>query len=305
MPYFDNVHVNRPLTNVSVRYNWSEGIADQVFPEVPVAKESDLYFIYDSSNLRLEETIRANRAESNVVGQDYSTSSYTLEEHALKTIISDRDRMNADAPLNLDMDTTEDLTERIMIRREVDTAVVCFTTTTWSNNATIGSASAWDTGTANPVVDVLTATTAILQNGYVRANRGVMGVEVFNKLKVNTITVDRIKYTRTGLITEDLIAPLFDLDRVLIGRSARNLNDEGIAASTGFIWGKDMLVYYVPGRASLRSPAAGYMLTIGGRFKTKKWREEKLGGDFVEVSSMFLPRAVATSAAYLLKQCVT
>lgn len=305
MPYFNTVHVNTPLTNVSVRYNWAEGIAEKVFPVVPVQKESDLYFVYDTDNLRLDETVRANRGESNIVGFDYSTSSYTLEEHALKELISDRDRANADAPLNLDIDVTQHLTEKILIRQEVDVATVCFTTTSWANNATVGSASAWDTSTSNPIADVLTATALVLRNGFVRPNRAVMGWEVMRQLKVNSTTTDRIKYTERAIITDEIMASLFDLDNLYVGRAARNLNAEGITPSTGFIWGKDMLVYYAPNAPSLRTPAAGYTLRIGGGYRTKKWREEKLGGDYIEVSTLYTVRAVATSAAYLLKQVVT
>lgn len=305
MPYFNTVHVNQPLTNVSVRYTWSEGIADMVFPEVPVMKESDVYYVYSRDSLRLDTTIRANRAESNEVGFDYSTSTYTLEEHALKGVVSDRDRANADGPLNLDVDLTEDLTQRILIRREFDVAQLCFTTTTWGNNATVASASAWDTSTSNPMVDVMSATTSILRNGFVRPNRAVMGNEPFSRLKVNSATTDRIKYTSRDIITEEIMASLFDLDRVLVGRSARVTSAEGAAETTGFIWGSDCLVYFAPGAPALRTPAAGYILTVGGRFRTKRWREEKIGGDYIEVSSMFLPRAVATSAAYLLKQVTT
>lgn len=305
MPYMNNIHVNGPLTNVSVRYNWNLGIADRVFPEVPVSKESDVYFVYDGDNVRLDDTIRANRAEANIVGFDVSTTSYQLEEHALKELVSDRDRGNADAPLNLDVDAAMHLTEKILIRREVDTATLCFTTTTWGNNATVASAAAWDTSTSNPIADVLTATTIILRTGFVAPNRAVMGWEAMRQLKANSTTTDRIKYTERAIITDEIMASMFDLDQLLVGRGARNLNTEGVAASTGFIWGKDMLVYYTPARPALREPAAGYLLTIGGRFKTKKWREEARSGDWVEVSTMFLPRAVATSAAYLLKQVVT
>lgn len=305
MPYFNTVHTNQPLTNLSQRYNWAEGIAEQVFPVLPVAKETDLYYVYSQEGLRMDETLRANRAESNVVGQDYSSSTYTLQEHALKELISDRDRLNMDLPLNLDADATLHLTEKILIRREVEVARLAFTTTNWGQNATIASGSAWDTQTSTPISDVLTATTNIMRTGAIRANRGVMGVQVFNRLKVHSTTIDRIRYTQLGLVTEDLLGPLFDLDKVLVGKSVRNTNAEGVAASNSFIWGSDMLVYNYAERPSLRSASAGYILQIGTSFRVKKWREEKLGGDFVEVSTMFLPRAVATSAAYLIKQAIT
>lgn len=304
MGYFDTIHVNQPLTNVSVRYNWAEGIADKVFPEAPVKKETDLYYVYSRDHLRLEETIRANGAEAKVTGRDHSTATYTLEEHALKEIITQRDRDNADTPLSLDMDTTMGLTESILIRREVDCANLCFTTASWSNNVSVASANAWDTNTSNPIADVLTGTASCLRNGFIRPNSAVMGWEVFRILKVNSITMDSIKYTQRGIITEDILASLFDIDNLYVGRAARVTSAEGTAETTGFIWGKDMLVYYKPQSPRLKTPSAGYMLTIGGRFRTKKWRDEARGGDWIEVSSMFVPKTVATSAAFLIKQAV-
>lgn len=304
MPYFNTIHVNQPLTNVSVKYQWAEGIADMVFPQVPVQKESDVYFIHSRDHLRLDETLRANRAEANTVGRDYSTASYTLEEHSLKELISDRDRQNADAPINLDIDATEGLTQALQIRREVDVANLCFTTTTWSNNVSVASANAWDTNTSNPIADILTGTASILQNGFTRPNRIVMGWQAFRVLKVNSITMDSIKYTQRGIITEEVMASLFDVDKLFVGKASRVTSAEGVAETTGFIWGKDCLVYYAPDSPQLRSPSAGYVLTIGGGYRTKKYRDEARGGDWIEVSTMFLPKAIATSSAFLLKQVV-
>ncbi len=305
MPFFNNSHINKPLTNISAKYTNTEFIANNIFPKAKVGKESDLYYIYDGSNLQVDETIRANRAESNEVGMNFSTSSYVLEEHALKELISDRDRDNADAPLSLDTDVTEHLTEKIMLRKEVETMKIAFTTTSWGNNATIGSAGAWDTSTSNPIADVLTATASVLLQGVTMPNAGAMGWEVFKKLKVNSVTVDRIRTTTDRVVTAGLLAALFDLDELNIGKTVYNPNAEGIAASNTFIWGKDMLIYFKSKRPALRSPSAGYMLTIGGKgVKVKKWREEKRAGDYVEVSTMFTPHVVASSSAFLLKQVV-
>ena len=47
-PTFSDVHVNRPLTNISVAWIQEESafIADKVFPSVAVQKQSDRYFVY-------------------------------------------------------------------------------------------------------------------------------------------------------------------------------------------------------------------------------------------------------------------
>lgn len=303
MPFNSNIHVNKPLTNLSVRYSNDNFIAELVFPRVQVKHESDVYYVYDGENLKRTVSLRANGAESNQVEHDYSTSSYVLEEHALKELITKRDRDNADSPLNLDIDANENLNEKISIDEEIRTMQVCFTTTTWSNNATVGSASAWDTSTSNPIADVLTATASILLNGRVMPNYGVMGWEPFKVLKVNSVTVDRLKITQDKVVTKNLIATLFDLDQLLIGTASYDANPKGVAPSNTFIWGKDLLVYH-KAQAKLKTKGAGVILRIKGVRQTKKWHEDKLNGDFIEVSTFSLPRAVATSSAYLLKQVV-
>lgn len=304
MPFSSNIHVNKPLTNLSVKYANDNFIAEQVFPRVQVKHESDIYYIYDGENLKRTESLRANGAESNQVEHDYSTSSYVLEEHTLKELITKRDRDNADSVLNLDIDTNDNLNEKISLDEEIRTMQVCFTTTTWSNNATIGSASAWDTSTSNPIADVLTATASILLNGRVMPNTGVMGWEPFKVLKTNSVTVDRLKITQDKVVTKQLVANLFDLDNLLLGTASYDAAPKGIAASNTFIWGKDLLVYH-KAASKLKTKGAGIMLRIKGVKQTKKWHEQKLDGDFVEVQTFSLPRAVATLSAYLLKQVVT
>jgi len=95
MPFRNQIHVDKPLSNISIKYRNENFIAMDVFPEVQVKKDSDKYFIYDR-DFRLPETARANRAESRQHSFQLSTSSYVLEEHSLHDYISDRDAENYD-----------------------------------------------------------------------------------------------------------------------------------------------------------------------------------------------------------------
>ena len=51
-PTASDVHVNMPLTIISIawRQDQSEFVADQVFPNVPVQKQADRYYVYDRDN---------------------------------------------------------------------------------------------------------------------------------------------------------------------------------------------------------------------------------------------------------------
>jgi len=305
MAFFGNSHINKPLTNISLKYKFEHGIFDQVFPIVPVKKESDIYFIYDLSNLRLDETLRANHAKSNEVEYDYSQASYSLEEHALNQLITDRDRGNADAPLNLDIDAAEFLEEKIQIRQEVETANLAFTVTSWSNTLSLGAAGHWSTTGTVPLADVLTMTGLILKDGHVHPNKSVIGWDTLKALKTNTSTTDMIKYVERSIITPEILASLWDIDKVIVGKASYITTLEGVSTiSSSFIWDDKCLLYYVPKSPQLRSPAAGYTLQIGQKRKTKKWRDEPYGGDRIEVSTMFTPLIVATSAGALIADTV-
>ena len=49
LPSRGDVHVNRPLTNISIAFLQTQEafVADRVFPNIPVTKQSDLFFTID------------------------------------------------------------------------------------------------------------------------------------------------------------------------------------------------------------------------------------------------------------------
>ena len=66
-PTLSAVHVNTPLTNLSVAYMQAADlfVAHKVFPIVPVSKQSDLYYTYDKDDFRRSDAqVRAPGAES-------------------------------------------------------------------------------------------------------------------------------------------------------------------------------------------------------------------------------------------------
>src|SRR5574343_1416849 len=105
MPYIQpsraDVHVNRPLTNISVAFmqNASNFIADRVFPVVPVAKQSDLYFTFDRGAFNRDEMQRrAPGAESAGAVYTVATAPYNCAVWALHKDVADQVRANADSP---------------------------------------------------------------------------------------------------------------------------------------------------------------------------------------------------------------
>jgi hypothetical protein len=303
-----SLRVNKPLTNISVRYSNEEYIAGELLKNVPVKNESDIYYVYNN-DFRLEQTNRANKSPANMVTWDVSTSTYSLTEHALKDVITKRDRNNVDNPLQLDRDTTEYLTDKILMRTEFDAHKLLFTTTSFSQNATLGTATSWafNTTTSNPVGAVLSATTRILTQGGGKATHLGTSKAVYDELRENDNLFERIKYVERAILTPDILASLFDLEKVVVGSASYNSSKEGQASSITAIWGNDAIIARIDKSPRLKTKTAFATLRqtqFGNPMRVKKWHEEDVDGDYIEVQTMYQHKLIATISAYLFKTVI-
>lgn len=304
--YNMNFHRDKALENISIAYRPGEFIADKVIPSVPVAKESDLYYIYSSDTMTLPETVRANGAESNKAQFNVSYSSYQTVEHALNDVVTMRDRRNADKPINPEVDVTEILTQKMLIRKEYEAAQMLQNSSNWSNNASLTSTLAWsqNTTTSNPITMIDSMTSVILQASGYKPNKLVIDFNTFQAAKEHISVIDRIKYTSADSVTAPMLSKLFNVSETLVGEAVYNSADEGLSGTNTWIWTNCAFLAYFNPSASLKKPSAAYNMQFseGGPVKVFKWDEPKLGEGTIkiEVSSQFVYKPVATACAYLL-----
>ena len=214
MPFKSQLHVDKLLSEISLRYSTKDMIADKIFPKVSVKSDSDLYRIY-TQDFRIPETKRANKGLANEHFWEVTTASYNLEDHALKDYISDDDIDNYDQA-SLRADTTEELTDVILRRRE-KSVFDLFTTTNWSLNVSLAAAAAFtaNTTTSDPVIVFHTGATEIITNSGKKPNFSVMERTGFLGCVSHVSVLDRVKYT-SAEVTEKVLASLFMVDDLMI-----------------------------------------------------------------------------------------
>lgn len=299
------LHRNAPLENVSVAYKPVGYIADDLSPKFMVEKESNSYYVYSKDTMQLPETIRADKAEANMANFNISTATYTLDEHAIKEIVTDRQRENADKAIRPDIDVTEFLTGIIQRRRELDLANIVMFTGTWANITSLTSTLAWsaNTTTSNPITQVDSAATVVLVNSAKNPNTIAINDQSFKAAKEHTSILDRIKYTSAESVTPQLLARLFNVDRVLVASAMFNNADEGLADSMVRIWTDSCWIGFVdslPGLMKVTALQTFWKSNSGMPNIVRKWREEKLRGDMIEASAMFQNRVVSSDCGYLI-----
>jgi hypothetical protein len=304
-PTHRDVHQDAILSNVSTQYQNGSAIADFVFPRVKVAKESDKYYKY-TRNFRIPNTYRAMSSESKKIDWNVTTDTYFCEEYALHDDIHDRLRRNVDNPLDLDIDTTENLTNALMLDREKRVADIAFSTGSVTNNSALTGSDRWDDyAGSDPLGDLEDIMLSVKAASGVRPNAIVMGEQVMSKMRNHPDLLERIKYTQKGVVTEDLLSSLLPgSPRVLVGDLMVDSSQEGDTESLGYIWGKKVLVAYVAPSPGLRSISLGFQFYSQDR-GVKKWREDRIDSDRIQVAEVGDEKLVSADCGYLLDTVVS
>lgn len=309
MPKSNQIHQDKALENISVAYKPEGLIASQLSPSVPVKHDTDKYYVYSKNGLSIPESLRAPGAVANEVDFDLSTASYSLEKHSLKKLVTDDEVSNADLAVKPRMDAAENLTMRILQRREKSLSSLVGTASNWANRTSLTSTLAWSAQTtlSNPIPFIDSATAVIVQNSGLRPNLVVMDFTGFLAAKEHPSIVDRVKYTSSDSVTESLLAKLFNVSRVLVAYGVENSANESLADSMGFLWTDAALVAYVEPSPGLKKPSALYTFeqqNMGNPYRVKAWREEERDGEFIEVTSKFQHKIVASDCGYHINNLV-
>ena len=298
-------HYNQLLGNISVRYRNKAYVADRAFPVVPVTKDTNNVAVYGYENLRVDPSYRGNGSPSHIATYSVSNTTYNLQYHALRGAVTDRDLDNADAPVNrVDVDMTETLTDKILLRCEREARDVIFTTTTWAANTTLVSTTSWrfnTTTSGDPSIHAWSAAAAIVRNSGDTPNVALLGHATLALLAHNTFILDRIRTTTDRVATPAVLASLWNLEEVLVGQATENTGLEGIANSNTSVWTNNCWIAYRKPNPGVRSPAVGVSFHKGGSSaRVKQWRDEAIGGKWIEVEMAFDHQALATASAYLI-----
>lgn len=316
-PSLNDVHYDRPLANVAINYIQERDrfIADKVFPYVPVQKQSDMYYAFDKDDwLRDEAELRAPGAESAGGGYrvDASGNVYSCNVYAYHKDVADQIRDNSDNPLQPDKDATKFVTQKLLIQREKMFTDTYLTTGVWDTDFDVDSSSTqWDDpDTGSPVKDVQ-ANIETVAGAWDFPNRMIVGFKAYNTMKQHDDLTDRIKYTQKGIVTEDLIGNVFDVDEVYVGRSLYATNNEGGTESMSYIIPTNsVFIGYAQDSPAIDMPSCGYIFgweglegSDGYNLSIKVFRMEQNAADRIEGQMAYDMKATGTALGAYMHDC--
>ena len=317
------VHVNRPLTNISIAHVQSADsfVASRVFPVIPVGKQADAYFRYNRGDFNRDEMRkRAPGTESAGGGYKLDTATYYADVWAFHKDIDDQTRANYDEPLAPDSEATIFVTQKALINRETTFAANFFVNNKWAKNVdgvaanpVVGTSILhWTDANSTPLLDVAYYQTYMLQRTGFEPNVLVLGKLAWDALRNHPDILERIAYGGTpntpAKITKQAVAALFEVDDILVMKAIKTTaaTDESLAGSftdtQEFIGSANSaLLCYRPPSPGLMTPAAGYTFAWTGLLGASAFgtrittlRMDHLKSDRVEIESAYAQHMVGS-----------
>ena len=302
------------LTTIAQGYQQPGLVGNALFPQVTVGQRAGNIITFGKEDFMLYATGRApgentRRVQFGYAGSPFSLVDYSLEGLAPIEVIQEGLSRSDGWAIN-HMSLAAAKVQSIMaLRLEYQQAILARTAASYqaANKITLSGTSQWSdqtSGISSPVAVIETGKEAVRAATGKRANTVVMGALVFKSLKTHPLILDRIKYTGRDVATVDILASLFDVDRVLVGDAIYS-NDAGTAYTD--VWGKDVVVAYTntASVADMGAPTYGYTYNLGGYpIVEQPYMDRNAKSWIVPVTRSEAPVIAAVNAGYLVTNAV-
>lgn len=307
--------------DVSIGYRNARYIATHPYPVKQFNSPKVKVFVYNKGDqFRSQAVLRAPGAASRMRHRKGSSVNVDTNQYGISEQITDEDLATrnlpegATPPIDLTGDATRSNADQHDLRQEIAVSA-SITGATWAggNNDVAGL---WEPlGATNTfVADLMTGLAALEALGHFGPFGLLIDGKTWRPLSQSDDLVDRIKHTGRDSITTTLLANLFDLQEVVIGKAMKNTADEKADGTDGTfkqIWEKNedkgmAFLYVIPPGVSGKQivvpglQAKSKMLMNGGRV-SEQWYEKREHAWTVETREDIGLKIIDLSAGYLFE----
>lgn len=299
------------LSTIAQGYSNAEMVASALFPSVRVPVRGGKIITFGKEDFMLYGSQRAPGENTKRIQFGYGSGNYALVDYGLEGQVPIEVLQEGMAGPGIDHAAMaiRKVSAIMALRLEKQAADIARTAGSYaaSNKVTKTSTAQWSdltSGVSDPIADVETAKDAVRAAIGRRPNTVVMGAAVMTKLRQHPKVIDRIKYTGRDVVTEELLASLFGVQRVVVG-DAIYANDAGTAFTD--VWGKDVVVAYTElgSIADMGAPSYGYTYTLDGYpLAEEPYYDRNTKSWVYPVTRAEAPVLASASAGYLITNAV-
>jgi len=253
-------------------------IGAEVLPLLNVPAKSGTYLkaTLAGADLRNADALKRDIAsEYASITRSYTSQSYTTQETGLIEYIDDALKSDLNRFFQIEASSAKFLLRQLKLSHEKRVADLLWASTTPFATADQTRAVAYLEGnltTINAPADVAAAKLSLNKLGY-EANAVLMSANVFERIRRSTLLQNMffgvISDVGPRLLSEQQVAAGLGVEKVLIGRAARNTANKNLAYSGSFI---------IPDTKIIVANLQGGEFTAGGVGRTLVWADDAPGG---------------------------
>ncbi|MEO5341066.1 MAG: major capsid protein [Magnetococcus sp. MYC-9] len=253
------------LTEVAQGFRHEEHVGLTLFPRVMVQSSGGQVLEFGKESFKLYQARRApgsatRRVQFGYLGRSFALVQDALEGQVPREYLRDAARIPG---VELGQRAVRGTLRALSLTLEYDQARLATTASHYDSNhkLSLTGTDKWSDAGSDPSGDINTGKEAVRASVGVYPNTLLLSAQAFNALKEHPKVVDRFKYTSRDSVTPEMLAALWDLQRVVVGKAVA-FDDVGNDLD---IWGNNAVLAYVPANSSgMEDPSFGYTYTMQG-----------------------------------------
>ncbi len=258
------VRVIDPILSHHVQGYRQQGLIGRVlFPEVPVEIAGGQVIEFGKEAFMRYNARRVPGGATKRIDVGYAGKRYSLVQDALEGKVPREWLRDASQVPGIELGTraTNTVMNVLQLGAECDQAAIALEANNYDSNhkVALSGGAKWSADTGNPSADIETAKEAVRATTGVYPNVVALSAVAFKAAKNNAKVVERFKYVSKDSITAAMLAALWEVERVEVGRAV-TADDAGAFSD---VWGNNAVVAYAPASPSgQEEPSYGYTYTM-------------------------------------------
>lgn len=253
------------LTNVAQGYRNSDFVGNVLFPRVPVMASGGQIIEFGKEAFYQYNLRRAPGGRTQRINFGYLGKPFSLLQDSVEVPVPREHLRDAAVVPGINMGNRAVGLGMKVVTKSLETDQAALATTAGNYDANhklaLAGATKWSVATGTPTADINTAREAIRSSVGVYPNVALLSAVAFNAAINNPNVLSRFQYTSSDVVTEEMLAKLWNLDKVVVGK-AIGMTDANVASD---IWGNNAVLAYVNlGSENAEEPSYGYTYAMEG-----------------------------------------
>lgn len=264
--------VDPVLSGLAQGYRQQRLVGNLLFPTVPVLTRGGKVIEFDTAAFERYNSSRAPGASARRITFGYQGKPYSLEGNSLDAVVPMENMQEAQAVPGIDLGSraVKVVLSAMTLGLECEQAAIAANPANYdaSHQITLSGGSKWsDHVNSDPAVDIATGIEAIAGTTGMDPNVLILGRNPYKALKTHPKVIERLAATAPKAVTTDLLATLFDIENVVVGKAVVWVPDTSLPEGGSFqpVWGDIAVLAYAPQEpGGNEEPSFGYTYTLEG-----------------------------------------